>query len=218
MSVLARRLLRLAGWQVVGDLPEVPQMIAIVAPHTSNWDLPIGLLCAFAIDARRRWTLGFMMKHSAFRGPLGPIMRYLGGIPVDRAAAHDVVDQMCRAVRAHERFVLVITPEGTRRRRPYWKSGFYFIARRVGIPVVPAALDYGRRQCRIGPPLTMTGDQESDLDQFRRFFGDARGKRPERAGEIVFRPDSAGEGRGDAELVGEIGAPGSGDAEPRGDR
>jgi 1-acyl-sn-glycerol-3-phosphate acyltransferase len=191
MTTFARWLMKRVGWRIAGALPDIPRMIVIVAPHTSNWDLPVGLLCAFAVDVFRGWQFGFMMKESVFRWPIGGLMRRLGGIPIDRAAAHAAVDQMTRTIRSHDRFLLVITPEGTRKRTAHWKSGFYHMAVRAGVPVVPTALDYGRRECKIGPAMEMSGDVERDLEGFRRFFGGVQGKRPERAGEITFPPRRA---------------------------
>src|SRR3972149_4845505 len=132
----ARFLLPLVGWSVEGDLPDVPQFVLVVAPHTSNWDVPIGLLCAYALGLLFPWPYGFMVKAPVFRWPLvGPLMRWLGGIPIDRSAANNVVEQMVEAFRRSDRLMLAITPEGTRQRLGDWKSGFYHIALKAGGPL-----------------------------------------------------------------------------------
>jgi 1-acyl-sn-glycerol-3-phosphate acyltransferase len=182
-------LLRWIGWKVVGDLPSARKSVFIVAPHTSNWDMPIGLCAGYASGILRRWPYGFMMKDVMFRGPLGPLMRWIGGLAIDRSSPHDVVQQMVHVFEARDDFVLAITPEGTRSRRPHWKSGFYHIALGAGVPIVPVAFDYRRKEVGLGTPMTPTGDPDADLGTLRRFFQDVTPKRPENFGPIRFRPE-----------------------------
>lgn len=185
---LARRFIHLIGWQVEGELPyQLDKFILVVAPHTTNWDFVVGLPCGFAIGLMAQWPYGVMTKASAFRGPLGPVMRALGCIPIDRSASHNLVEQMARIIEQRERLMLVITPEGTRQYRPYWKSGFYHIARQANVPVVLGTLDYARRVGRIGEPFYLTGDVEADLEVMRAFFAGARPKYPQNAGDIRFK-------------------------------
>lgn len=183
-------LLRWIGWKVVGNWPAARKFVFIVAPHTSNWDMPIGLCAGFASGILKRWPYGFMMKDVMFRGPLGPIMRRLGGLAIDRSSPHDVVQQMVSVFDAREDFVLAITPEGTRSLRPYWKSGFYHIAVGAGVPIVPVAFDYARQEVGLGEPLYPTGDPEADLAVLRRFFQDVTPRRPQNFGPIAFRPEA----------------------------
>jgi 1-acyl-sn-glycerol-3-phosphate acyltransferase len=112
----------------------------------------------------------------------------LGGIPVERGARLNVVDQAIARFNAAKEMVLVMSPEGTRRKTSEWKSGFYHIARGAGVPVVPASLDFPSRTGRIGTPVTLTGDMEADLAPFRAFYAPARGYRPELASDIAFSP------------------------------
>lgn len=179
--------LRLLGWRISGDLPAAPKGIVIVAPHTSNWDFLLGLACGYAAGLLSRWPYGFYIKAVLFRGPLGTALRALGGIPIDRSAPHDAVRLGVERLGARGRYLLAITPEGTRRRTEHWRSGFYHIARSAGVPVVPVAFDYGRRECRIGPEYRLTGDMEADLEAFRRFYAGVTGRHPERFGPIRFR-------------------------------
>lgn len=188
---LAERLgylvLRLSGWRVVGIRPTAPRFLIIVAPHTSNWDFVVGLACGYGAGILSRWPCGFFVKAALFRAPLGSVFRALGGIPIDRSAPHDAVRRSVEILRQRERYLLVITPEGTRRRTERWRSGFYHIAANTGVPVVPVYFDYGRRECRIGPATEMRGDPEVDLEVFRRFYAGVRAKHPERFGPIRFR-------------------------------
>jgi 1-acyl-sn-glycerol-3-phosphate acyltransferase len=179
--------LRLSGWRVVGTRPVLPKFLIIVAPHTSNWDFLVGLACGYGAGILSRWPYGFFIKAGLFRGPLAPLLRRLGGIPIDRSAPHDAVRRSVEILLGRERYLLVITPEGTRRRTEHWRSGFYHIARSAGLPVVPAYFDYLRRECRIGPAVELTGDRQADIEVFRRFYADVRAKRSERFGPIRFR-------------------------------
>ncbi|HSM17537.1 MAG TPA: lysophospholipid acyltransferase family protein [Gemmatimonadales bacterium] len=184
---IANGLLRLIRWRVVGTMPQVPKSVVIVAPHTSNWDLPIGLVLGFASGLLRQWPYGFMMKHTVFRWPVAGLMRAIGGLPIDRSRPHDIVPQMADELRGHERFLLVITPEGTRKRTEYWRSGFYHIAAAAGVPIIPVTFDYPRRECRMGEPIHPSGNLDHDLMAIRRFYQGATAKRPEKAAPIRFR-------------------------------
>jgi 1-acyl-sn-glycerol-3-phosphate acyltransferase len=178
--------LRLSGWRVVGIRPTAPRFLIIVAPHTSNCELFVGLACGYGAGILSRWPYGFFIKETLFRGPLAPALRAVGGIAIDRSAPHDAVHRSVEILGRRERFLLVIAPEGTRRRTERWHTGFYHIALDTGVPVVPVSFDYGRRECRVGPATVMTGDPEADLEVFRRFYAGVRGKHPESVGPIRF--------------------------------
>ena len=160
-------LLRLKGWRFAGtDFPDVPRMVLIVAPHTSNWDFPLGVMAMYAL--RIRGT--YLGKHTLFRFPLGILMRYLGGIPVDRGSSQDVVGQTVAIAQGMDRAIIVIAPEGTRKLAPKWKTGFYRIAQQGGMPIFPVAFDYARKEIRFLPLFHPTGDMEADLAALRAHF------------------------------------------------
>jgi 1-acyl-sn-glycerol-3-phosphate acyltransferase len=184
-------LLRLIGWQVEGDLPPEPRFVLVVHPHTSNWDVPIGLICAHAIGLLAGWPYGFMVKDSALRWPVvGALLHGLGGIGIDRSSSFNAVEQMVAVLRRSERLMLAITPEGTRRRSKYWKSGFYYIALGARVPIVLAYIDYARRTAGLGPVFWPTGDVEADLEYLRAFYADKTGLYPHEAGEVRFKPET----------------------------
>ncbi|MGH7537456.1 MAG: lysophospholipid acyltransferase family protein [Gemmatimonadales bacterium] len=188
MQRAANLFCRLTGWRMVGELPTEPKLVLIVAPHTSNLDFPVGLMCGYASGVLLHWPYGFMAKDSLFRWPVGPVLRWLGGIPIDRSAPQDVVAQMVSVFERYERFLLTITPEGTRRRTSHWKSGFYRIASAARVPLVPVGFDYAHRECRFGPALEPSGNAEADLVKLRAFYSGITPKRPANAGEIRFEP------------------------------
>ncbi len=157
-------------------LPDVSKVVIIVAPHTTNWDFVVGIAAKFALGLRASW-LG---KHTLFRPPFGGLMRWLGGIPVDRSRPNDVVARSVEQFAEMERMVLGISPEGTRKAVPRWKTGFYRIAQGAGVPIVPVAFDWSRRVLAIGPALSPGGDTDADLRTLGQFFEAARGRRGER--------------------------------------
>jgi len=161
-------------WRIDGNLPDVPKLVIIVAPHTSNWDFFVGLFAALAIAVDAKW----FGKHTAFRGPVGGILRALGGIPVVRSSSQNVVEQWVAEFEHRDRIVLALAPEGTRKKVAEWRSGFWHLARGAGAPLVPVALDYGRRAVAIGATYWPTDDLESDLRNLKAFFGRAKAKNP----------------------------------------
>jgi 1-acyl-sn-glycerol-3-phosphate acyltransferase len=184
---LARAFLRLAGWSLKGELPAARAYVLIAAPHTTNWDLLYFLACAWAFGISPSW----MGKHTLFRGPMGPIMRTLGGIPVERSRAGGLVGQMVQAFERNPDLVLTVPPEATRARATHWKSGFYQIARATRVPIAMGFLDYERRRGGIGPALIPSDDLRFDMDAIRAFYIDIRGKYPECFGDIRLVEEEA---------------------------
>ncbi|MBI5116399.1 lysophospholipid acyltransferase family protein [Candidatus Poribacteria bacterium] len=164
--------LRIIGWRREGRAPDIPKYVVIAAPHTTNWDLPMALLLAFACRIKVYW----MGKDSIFRWPFGGFFMWLGGIPVDRGKSHGMVGQLIQVFSENERFVLVMAPEGTRKSVLYWKSGFYHIAMGAHVPIVLGYIDYGRKAGGIGPVITPTGDIDVDMEKFRAFYANVTGK------------------------------------------
>ncbi len=188
MKALARFLLRLFGWRLRFSDPGTSRYVLIVAPHTSNWDFPVG----YAANVALGLDVHFLGKHSLFEGPFGWFMRWLGGIPVYRHNAGDLVDQVSQRFAEADRLVLAMTPEGTRGKAPHWKTGFWRIARGAGVPIVMATLDYGRKEIVVSPPFHPGDDLEADFEHIRAFYAGKTGKRPELQGEVCARA-SAGE-------------------------
>jgi 1-acyl-sn-glycerol-3-phosphate acyltransferase len=171
----ARLVLRTTGWRVQGHLPDAPKCVVIAAPHTSNWDLLYMLAVAWTLGVRPAW-LG---KRELFRWPLGPILRRLGGIPVDRGRRSNLVQQVVAHMAAVERCFLVVPPSGTRARATHWKSGFYHVARTAGVPIVCAFLDYRRKLGGLGLLLHPSGDVARDMAALRGFYGAITARHPQ---------------------------------------
>ena len=172
---IARGIMRRLGWRFAGTVPNLPKMVLIAAPHTSNWDFPLAMVLLIALQVRVYW-LG---KHTFVNGPLKPLLRWLGGVAVDRRAAFGVVGQTVEAMQQREQFLLGLAPEGTRSLVPHWKMGFYFIAQAANVPIVPIALDYGRKTIAIGEPIWPEVGETAVLTQLRTFYEGVKGKYPE---------------------------------------
>jgi 1-acyl-sn-glycerol-3-phosphate acyltransferase len=183
---LAKWFLRRAGWTLEGEVPAARGYVLIAAPHTTNWDLLFFLACAWAFDVKVSW----MGKHTLFHGPLGSVMRVLGGVPVRRDRAGGLVGQMVEAFEQNPSLVITVPPEGTRAYVPYWKSGFYQIARAARVPIVMGFLDYDRRVGGLGPALLPTDDLRADMDEIRAFYSDIQGRHPDLFGEIRLKEET----------------------------
>ncbi len=182
-SRLSGALLALAGWRVrVEPLPG-PKGVIIVYPHTSNWDFPIGYLAKEAAGLRVQWV----GKDTLFRGPLGPLLRWMGGIPVDRSVRSGLVEQLREAMDRRPEAWLVIAPEGTRSFTDHWKSGFWHLALAAGVPVGLGFIDAERREVGISGYLRLSGDAARDLEALRAAYAGKVGLRPALAGTIAFR-------------------------------
>lgn len=167
--------MQLAGWGFGNEFTNVSKAVAIVAPHTSNWDFPVGVFAMLALGLK----VTYLGKHTLFRGPLKPFMVWLGGIPVDRSRAHGVVDDVAKRFESSDRMILVLAPEGTRKKVPNWKSGFYHVAEAACVGIMPIWFDYSRKLVGFGECMTPSGDYEADLLRLRAHFRQDMAKRPE---------------------------------------
>jgi 1-acyl-sn-glycerol-3-phosphate acyltransferase len=188
-GVIARVFWTFSRWRLVSEpAPDRPSIL-IGAPHTSNWDFVLMLAITWRLRMRIRW-LG---KKSLFRGWRGPIMRGLGGIPVDREAPSAVVGEVLDRIRSGDVFGLVVTPDGTRSGNTHWKSGFYRIAREAQLPLTLGYVDRTTMTTGLGPTIELTGDMSHDMDVIRAFYANKSGVRPERRVEPRLRNESASE-------------------------
>jgi 1-acyl-sn-glycerol-3-phosphate acyltransferase len=163
---------RLIGWKIVGEKPADDKCVLIAAPHTSNWDFPTMMVAAFVLGMDVHW----MGKHTLFpKGPLGAIMRWFGGIAIDRREARNTVEQMVAQYKKREQLLVLITPEGTRTRVDNWKAGFYHIAVGAGVPIYLGFVDTKTKQAGIMQAFYPTGDYQQDLPAIMQFYKDKQG-------------------------------------------
>ncbi len=164
--------LRLAGWKLKGRPPNARKFVVIAYPHTSNWDFPLGLAACIVFRTKVYW-LG---KDSLFKGPVGPLMRWLGGIPVDRSQAHDFVQQAIEAFDQSDELVIGVAPEGTRSRVEKWKTGFYHMAVGAKVPIAPGYFDYPNKEAGFLESFFPSGDIDKDMLAIKSAYGTIQGK------------------------------------------
>ena len=179
MKLIFRWFLRIAGWSLIEKpLPtvNVNKAIGIFAPHTSNWDFVTMIMANFAWGLKVR----FLGKHSLFAWPFGWFFRALGGMPVVRHESHNIVDQVVDLIESNDKILLALSPEGTRSYTPYWKTGFYHIAERSGLPIVMFYLDNKTRTIGFSDLFYVTGNIDADMKKIGDYFSDKIGYYPEK--------------------------------------
>ncbi len=181
---LSRAAGRLFGWRVLMEQPLPAKCVIVGAFHTSLWDWAAAMLLMGGTNVRFRW----LCKDTAFWWPLGVLLRKLGGWPVNRRTRNDIVQQVVEAFECHDRLAIAISPEGTRKALPYWRTGFYYMALGAAVPVVMGYADYRRRVVGFGPAFLPSGDIHADFEILRKFYAQVTGKFPSAHGAISVRP------------------------------
>jgi 1-acyl-sn-glycerol-3-phosphate acyltransferase len=169
-------ILRVFGWKSEGIVPSTRKFIVVSAPHTSMYDFVIGRLYYGTVGIKP----AVMIKRELFFFPLGYILRWLGGVPVDRGRKSNIIDRMVSEFQSRDEFILTITPEGTRKRVTEWKKGFYQIALAANVPILPGYFDYKRKVIGIGELIYPSGDIKKDMKTIKLFFKDITPRHPER--------------------------------------
>jgi len=180
--MLCSHILKMLGWKISGQYPyHEKKLIIAAAPHTSNWDFPLGVLvrCHLKIKAK------YVGKDSLFKPPLGWIIKRLGGIPVDRSKSNNFVDGVVSIFERREALTVAFAPEGTRKKVSKFKTGYYYVAKRAKIPIQPMVLDYASKEISFLPLFWPTTDEESDLQFLENLFIGIRGCNPEKSFKLT---------------------------------
>jgi 1-acyl-sn-glycerol-3-phosphate acyltransferase len=168
---------KIIGWRVEGAFPrDLKKYIVAIAPHTSNWDFVIGVMARSIVHIQSARFLG---KSQLFKPPFGWFFRWLGGHPVERTTSHDMVQQVVDIFNAHDKFILAIAPEGTRKKVLKLKTGFYYIALQAKVPIIPCGFDFGGKKIAIGQPFYPSANVETDMEFLRKFYSGIKGRNPE---------------------------------------
>ena len=170
--------LRLAGWKLKGRPPNARKFVVLASPHPSNWDFPLGLSVCIIF----RMKIYGLCKDSLFKGAAGPIMKWLGGIPIDRSKAHDFVKQAIETFGQSDEMVIAVAPEGTRSAVEKWKTGFYHIAVGAEVPIVPGYFDYAKKEAGFLDSFFPTGDIDKDIPAIKAVYGTVQGKNADKSG------------------------------------
>ncbi len=184
IRILSGWILKLIGWKAVGEVPKEKKYVMIGYPHTSNWDTPIGLLVFTSMGVNLHW-LG---KQSLFKGVVGWLLKKTGGVPINRETSQNFVTEIQNTFNQFEQLVLTLSPEATRKKTEFWRTGFYYIAQSANVPIALAFLDYPKKTGGFGPLIWPSGDIEADLEKIRAFYQGIHGKYPEKEGLIRVRP------------------------------
>ena len=168
--------LKIMGWRIEGDLPDLKKFILVVAPHTSNWDFVLGVFTRRIKGFRSN----FVAKKELFVFPFGYFFRWMGGYAVDRSKKTNFVDAVVEIIHREEEFVVAMTPEGTRSYNQNWKTGFYYIAKKANIPIVKVALDYENKRVVFAPHEYIEKDVEQTTAELKVYFSQFKGKHPEK--------------------------------------
>ncbi|MGK7389437.1 MAG: 1-acyl-sn-glycerol-3-phosphate acyltransferase [Candidatus Cyclobacteriaceae bacterium M2_1C_046] len=179
MYWLSKLFFRLSGWSFKGGVSH-SKAVVIAAPHTSNWDLVYARAAFYLMNVPVRFTI----KKEWMKGPLGPLLRILGGIGIDRNKTgkmkRSMVEAMIDLFDEHEELIIMVTPEGTRSYAPKWKTGFYFVAQGAGVPIYLGYLDYANKEAGIGPYIIPTGEVDEQIEEIKDFYRTKKGKFPEK--------------------------------------
>jgi 1-acyl-sn-glycerol-3-phosphate acyltransferase len=166
-------ILKLINWKIEGNIPEgLSKFVIVVAPHTSNWDFLLGVV----VRGAKGFHSNYLGKASLFNPPFGLLFKLLGGIAVDRNKSTNLVDQVVQEAGKRKKFGLAIAPEGTRKKVAQWKTGFYYIAVKADIPIIPAQMDWKNRVVRFLEPFYPTGDIGAELPYIQSKFENIEGK------------------------------------------
>lgn len=181
-QVIGKTWLKAFGWEVDGGAPDVAKAVVLAAPHTSNWDFPFTLAVTWAVGVDIAWLGKRQMFIPGFRR----ILKFIGGIPVDRSAKHNLVSQVADKLKSADNLYVIVPPEGTRANVGRWKTGFYYMAVEADVPIVMGYLDFGKKKGGFGTLFYPTGDLSTDAEVIRAFYKDVRGKRPDLFTEVKF--------------------------------
>lgn len=176
LRAIFRLIFWLTGWKIEGRFPDIKKYIAAVAPHTSNWDFVVGVMARSILHLEKAKFLG---KDSLFKPPFGWFFRWLGGYPVDRSKKSDMTEQVAAYFHSHDEFILAMAPEGTRKKVEKLRTGFYYIAKKANVPIVPCGFDFEKKKIIIGAPMYPTDDIECDFAMLKNFYRGIKGKIPE---------------------------------------
>jgi 1-acyl-sn-glycerol-3-phosphate acyltransferase len=183
---IAKVMLKVSRWKIVGDVPRDTSFALVGAPHTTNWDFMLFVMAVWFLEIKP----AYIAKHSLFKPGVAWFFRGLGGIPVDRSKSQSLVDQVTAHFHADDNFALVMAPKGTRSYREYWKTGFLIIARGAKVPLIAASINYETRTVTIGGPIDSSAPTKDIMDQLRLDLSDGVGKKREAEGPIRLKDES----------------------------
>ena len=171
LRLVAISILKVIGWTSIGSKVPNPKYVLIGAPHTSNWDFPLMLMVVLELRLQLFW----MGKHTLFPFPFSGFVKWLGGIPINRTKSQNVVYEIVDQFKNNDNFVVLVPPEGTRRKVSKWKTGFYHIANNAKVPILMGYVDAENKEAGFADFFYPTGDLENDMKEIRGFYAGKKG-------------------------------------------
>lgn len=172
MQRLCTWALQRLGWRMEGEWPDLKKCVLIAAPHSSAWDVVIGLLVLQASGLQ----ITFMGKQEAFKWPLGPLLRHYGGMSVNRSAPAGVIDQVVAEIRNADNIWFALAPEGTRKAVKEWKTGFWKIAKQANVPVCCCYFHFPDKVIGVGKVFELSNNMEADIAEIRTWYTPFQGR------------------------------------------
>ena len=170
---------KMLGWKIVGNTNfsknTIKKAVIIAAPHTSWHDFFIGLYLRKIVDLKTN----FVGKKELFKWPFNYYFKAIGGRPLDRTSGQNKVEAIAQLFDGEDEFRLALAPEGTRKKVDKWKTGFYYIAKKAGVPIIMFTLDFANKQNKVSEPFYPTDDKEADFKFIKAFYKGVKGKIPE---------------------------------------
>ena len=176
---LGKIVLKIFGWTVKGTISDKhsqDKLVIIVAPHTSNWDGILGIATVAGLDAR----ITFIGKHTVFKFGLGTFLRYMGGIPVDRSKPGGIIQDAIDQIKKIDGSLIAMSPEGTRSKVKEWKTGFLRIAKELNTKIIPASLDFAKKEILLGKAFTPSGNNDEYIKTLKKYYSVFKAKHPEK--------------------------------------
>ena len=169
----------LTGWKLKGVMPDDPRLLIIAAPHTSNWDGWNLIITSWIAQVNLRWVV----KEEFTKGVTGPFVKWTGGLGIKRDKSRHLVDQIAGIITEADDLLLLIAPEGTRKKTDHWRTGFYWIAHKADVPMIASRMDYSTKTISFTGPFYATGDIETDIQPIFATYEEVSGLHPEREGD-----------------------------------
>jgi 1-acyl-sn-glycerol-3-phosphate acyltransferase len=147
------------------NIMEKHKNLVCVSSHTSIWD---GFIIVLYIFREKVPTLG-AAKYELFWGVFGYILRYIGFIPIYWDRKTDTTSQIIEFIEQNNaknkrNLFLGIFPEGSRWKEDRWRSGFWFIARKLKCKILTIGLDYEKRFIVPYSIIMPTDDVNNDIN------------------------------------------------------
>ena len=173
MNVLTENILKILGWKITGDFPNLNKSVIIFAPHTSYWDGFYGKLSLMQFNINYK----FLSKKEFFKFPLNYFFKVFGSIPVYKNKEY--INQIVELFNNNNKLHIILSPEGQLTKTDHWKKGFYYIASRANVPIVVGYIDYKKKELGIKGVIRNISDMSETMNEISKMYKNVNAKYPE---------------------------------------